>query len=408
MSISHCEDNDSDRISNLPDKLLHHVMSYLTAQEAVRTCVLSRRWQNVWSSMMFLHANAAKSSSITSFKKFLDNVLLYRNPVPLKGLWVSAACDNSDDSLDYSDIHRWVHHVLRSNAREVGIFVRCGSKLLSIDGYPFAFNSVHLSKLVLFKFTVNDCFAKKFSSGCPVLKDLVLISCGIDVTMFSSTTLKSFVIHNAEDIEHLPKQIEYLVIEMPNLVTLHIEEIPRRNIHLVDLSSVKEATIYFFEHSFRNSAVDCNILSALSNATSLKLICDSVYDEVSKVLMRDLPRCKAFDNLKRLKLGEWFLRNGCYPLLFLLRYSPHIEKLRLQLTKLGAEEYEKFPTAAAAIDPPCKEAARTFHCEKLTEIEIVYPQGDKRVHIIVRILIANISPLPEIKIKPFPKSGLSW
>jgi hypothetical protein len=284
MSISHCEDNDSDRISNLPDKLLHHVMSYLTAQEAVRTCVLSRRWQNVWSSMMFLHANAAKSSSITSFKKFLDNVLLYRNPVPLKGLWVSAACDNSDDSLDYSDIHRWVHHVLRSNAREVGIFVRCGSKLLSIDGYPFAFNSVHLSKLVLFKFTVNDCFAKKFSSGCPVLKDLVLISCGIDVTMFSSTTLKSFVIHNAEDIEHLPKQIEYLVIEMPNLVTLHIEEIPRRNIHLVDLSSVKEATIYFFEHSFRNSAVDCNILSALSNATSLKLICDSVYDEVCYLL----------------------------------------------------------------------------------------------------------------------------
>lgn len=159
--------------------------------------------------------------------------------------------------------------------------------------------------------------------------------------------------------------------------------------------------------------------------------------QVSKVLMCDLPRCKAFDNLKRLKLGEWFLRDGCYPLLFLLRYSPHIEKLRLQLTKarfnssplphccfwsrlefngflfyscyqLGAEEYEKFPTAAAAIDPPCKEAARTFHCEKLTEIEIVYPQGDKRVHIIVRILIANISPLPEIKIKPCPNSRLSW
>uniref|UniRef100_A0A0E0QEC1 F-box domain-containing protein n=1 Tax=Oryza rufipogon TaxID=4529 RepID=A0A0E0QEC1_ORYRU len=642
MSISHCEDNDSDRISNLPDKLLHHVMSYLTAQEAVRTCVLSRRWQNVWSSMMFLHANAAKSSSITSFKKFLDNVLLYRNPVPLKGLWVSAACDNSDDSLDYSDIHRWVHHVLRSNAREVGIFVRCGSKLLSIDGYPFAFNSVHLSKLVLFKFTVNDCFAKKFSSGCPVLKDLVLISCGIDVTMFSSTTLKSFVIHNAEDIEHLPKQIEYLVIEMPNLVTLHIEEIPRRNIHLVDLSSVKEATIYFFEHSFRNSAVDCNILSALSNATSLKLICDSVYDElgaeeyekfptaaaaidppckeaartfhceklteieivypqgdkrvhiirqhlarklldsmslieqvlpatgmttsineenapdrisrlpdgllrfvmlyltaqeavqtcvlsrrwqnvwsstkwlkadaakfssmksfkkfvdnllpyrrpvpldalfilatcnhsddsldysdihpwirhalrsnawalgimehcgtnllsidgypfpftsvylsilhlchfiiddsfvkklssccpvVPNVLIRSFPRCKTFSNLKYLKLGEWFLRDGCYPLLFLLRRSPNIEKLHLQLNKYGSDDYEDYPDAAAAIDPTCREIEEMFNCVKLRKITIFYPQGDERVHIIVRILIANISPLPAIKIKPTP------
>lgn len=55
---------------------------------------------------------------------------------------------------------------------------------------------------------------------------------------------------------------------------------------------------------------------------------------VPNVLIRSFPRCKTFSNLKYLKLGEWFLRDGCYPLLFLLRRSPNIEKLHLQLNKV--------------------------------------------------------------------------
>uniref|UniRef100_A0A0D9X4C3 F-box domain-containing protein n=1 Tax=Leersia perrieri TaxID=77586 RepID=A0A0D9X4C3_9ORYZ len=388
MITSHGEQNVPDRISDLSDELLHHVMSYLTMQEAVQTCVLSQRWQNVWLSLMYIRAKGDKFSSMKIFRKFLDNVLLYRSPVPLKGFWISGICNNSDDSLDYSDIHRWVCHVLRRITPSVGILVHSGSKLLSTDGYPFPFISVHLSVLRLLHFRIDDCFVKKLSSGCPALKDLYLISCGIYVTMFSSTTLKTLVIHDAEPTEHLPKNFEHLVIDMPNLVTLHLEEIPRRNIHLVKF--------------------------ALSNATSLKLVSGSVYEEVvSKVLMRGLPRCKPFRNLKKLKLGERFLKDGCYPLLFLLRHSPNIEKLRLQLTKarynasVGADKHEKFPNVAAVIDPPCKETERMFNCEKLTEIEILYPKGDKRVPIIVRILFANISPLPAIKINPCPNSGLT-
>jgi hypothetical protein len=36
-----------DRISGLPDELLHHVMSFLSAED-VRTCVLSPRWHHLW------------------------------------------------------------------------------------------------------------------------------------------------------------------------------------------------------------------------------------------------------------------------------------------------------------------------------------------------------------------------
>uniref|UniRef100_A0A0E0QEA9 F-box domain-containing protein n=2 Tax=Oryza TaxID=4527 RepID=A0A0E0QEA9_ORYRU len=52
------DENAPNRFSDLPDELLHHVMSYLTAQQAVQTSVLSRRWQNVWASIKWLKADA--------------------------------------------------------------------------------------------------------------------------------------------------------------------------------------------------------------------------------------------------------------------------------------------------------------------------------------------------------------
>ncbi|KAK1668305.1 hypothetical protein QYE76_056464 [Lolium multiflorum] len=40
-----------DRISALPDAILHEVLSFLSSQEAVRTCVLATRWRDVWKSV---------------------------------------------------------------------------------------------------------------------------------------------------------------------------------------------------------------------------------------------------------------------------------------------------------------------------------------------------------------------
>jgi len=39
-----------DRLSALPDGLIHTVFSFLPAPEVVRTCLLSRRWRSLWRS----------------------------------------------------------------------------------------------------------------------------------------------------------------------------------------------------------------------------------------------------------------------------------------------------------------------------------------------------------------------
>ncbi len=147
-------------------------MSYLTAQQAVQTSVLSRRWQNVWASIKWLKADAWKFSRMQSFMKFVDNLLLCRSPLPLDDLSISDTCNRSDDSIDYSDIHPWVRHALRSNARAFGIMEHSGTNLLSIDGYPLPFRLAHLCMLHLCHFSIDNCFIKKLSSGCPVLEDL--------------------------------------------------------------------------------------------------------------------------------------------------------------------------------------------------------------------------------------------
>ncbi|KAF8694437.1 hypothetical protein HU200_002481 [Digitaria exilis] len=275
MPSSNHQKSAPDRISALPDELLLHVLYFLTMQEAVKTSVLSRRWQNLWASLMWLNFDAANSLPVL---------------VPLDAFWISAACDNSDDSLDYSDIHPWIRHALDSKAWALGILKHSNPKPLAMEGYPFPFTSVYL-------------------------KILGLCHCSID------------------------------------------------------------------------DWVQCNILSALTNATSLTLVSPSVYEDVvPKVLRRDLPRCGTFSKLKRLHLGEWFLSGGCYPLIYLLRCSPGIEKVILQLDK---------------ICPRCKEATRTFGCEKLRKIRIYcHMQDGIRAKIIMFALSTHISPLPSIKIKP--------
>ena len=113
-----------------------------------------------------------------------------------------------------------------------------------MESYPFPFTSVYLKILGLSHCFIDDWFVQNLSSRCPVLDDLDLMSCAIHVTMFSSTTLKSLAITSTQTDKDFPIEFQYLVIDMPNLVSLRLEEIPRRNIHLVDVSSVKMASIY--------------------------------------------------------------------------------------------------------------------------------------------------------------------
>jgi hypothetical protein len=74
----------ADRISALPDELLHHVMSSLPARESVATCLLARRWRRLWKSVPGLSITGACGNP-ARFVPFVCNLLVFERD-PAAGL----------------------------------------------------------------------------------------------------------------------------------------------------------------------------------------------------------------------------------------------------------------------------------------------------------------------------------
>ncbi|CAN1770570.1 F-box/FBD/LRR-repeat protein At1g16930 [Linum perenne] len=74
-----------DRLSNLPDSVLHHILSFLSTKSAVQTTVLSRRWRCVWKhvSVIDIRGDSFKYNQYESFNRFVDMVLSLRYPLSL-------------------------------------------------------------------------------------------------------------------------------------------------------------------------------------------------------------------------------------------------------------------------------------------------------------------------------------
>ncbi|CAL5010055.1 unnamed protein product [Urochloa decumbens] len=392
-----------DRISSLPDEMLHHVISFLPARDAVRTCVLSPRWRNLWASARRLNVDTVGFTSHTGFVKFVTALLLSRGCRPLLSFWLDADgpgiyLENFRDTA-----YLWIYHALRSNVETLGI-VDHNQKVYNVVVDMPAFQlhrcpliSSCLKKLHLCNVYIDNDVMKKLFSGCPALEDLEMRDFEIFDTEFSSATLTNLSIDYVnfpalEDYEYF----EDIVINMPSLVSLHIGSLLCSKPILVEVQSLEIASVSIGHPQKVTFADACGILGALSNVKNLELLFPcSVVGEYS--LQRDMQLFQVvFTNLTTLRLSDWCLHDGCQALLYLLAHSPNLEKLTLKLMKHGLyDRHWWYPSAAVVRD------STPFSCEKLKKIEIMYPVGDRGVEILVMKLFANIISPPEINIKPY-------
>lgn len=84
--VQYGEENQGiDRISNLPDNVRGHILSFLPTKHAVGSTILSRKWQNIFTlitnfdfddKVMFYRSSTARSEFLYSFKDFVDRVLM--------------------------------------------------------------------------------------------------------------------------------------------------------------------------------------------------------------------------------------------------------------------------------------------------------------------------------------------
>ncbi|KAL3503227.1 hypothetical protein ACH5RR_037676 [Cinchona calisaya] len=174
-------DGDGDRISDLPDSVLVHILSCLPTKDAVATGVLSKRWQFLWtsvSSLEFLYSNRSVSTNIRkmSFPNIVNRVLLQhsaRNSGSINKFSVQY-CKFS--GVDIYDAESWVITAISRGVRELELELR----FLYTQAYPLWFilpSSVFTSKtLVVLKLCGVIMIHVPNSVCIPNLKTLYLHS----------------------------------------------------------------------------------------------------------------------------------------------------------------------------------------------------------------------------------------
>ncbi|XP_078153025.1 F-box protein At4g22280-like isoform X2 [Carex rostrata] len=357
-------DLTGDRISGLPDPILTHILSFIPTEEAVRTCILSKRWIKVWTCLpvLVLDDHTTQYDGLTQeeyqqreikFLRFLSGIMFNREMITLDTF-----------KLDWC-VNGWDTHIIV--CRFLCYAVMCRPRILSIhiessryftlpdsiftctsieemslwletndifhkDNFlkPISINLPFLKNLELGYMDLNDDIMTMLISGCPVLEELALIHCWLKLSMISSNVLNKLVLTNCY-------QCGPMEISCPGVVSLSVTSINVGGITLKNMSSLATADIIFLDQG-STSNYDLRLLSGLSNVTSLKLqiTCPAVMD----LLLADIPNCPTLKNLKSLELGgldfnyDWNLA-AC-----LLQHSSNLKDLILLFHPPTEEEFQ--------------------------------------------------------------------
>uniref|UniRef100_A0ACD5UBS4 Uncharacterized protein n=1 Tax=Avena sativa TaxID=4498 RepID=A0ACD5UBS4_AVESA len=232
---------NADRLSDLPDGLIHNIMSFLTAREAVQTCVLSRRWEDLWCSMPCLDIDEREfldfdiesedayhrlHSCNARFEDFVNALLLFHSAATLDSFRFHHV-DFEKSEL----VNRWLRRGIKRCPKVVEICSHLGS------------NSSRLKRLHLTAVTLGRTFTQQLRSGCPVLDDLELKFCMLpDDAEIVSCTLKNLTIEDCV----ATKLRSTLIIKAPSLAYLQLVSTPARywdGVVVSDMPFLIKATI---------------------------------------------------------------------------------------------------------------------------------------------------------------------
>jgi hypothetical protein len=74
----HDNEENQDRLSDLPDCVLLHILSFFNSKHAVQTCVLSTRWKYLWKRIHTLILHSTDFSTLKKFAIFVSKILTLR------------------------------------------------------------------------------------------------------------------------------------------------------------------------------------------------------------------------------------------------------------------------------------------------------------------------------------------
>ncbi|CAJ2678234.1 unnamed protein product [Trifolium pratense] len=274
----HCDHQNEDRLTDLPDSVLLHILSFLKTKHVVQTCVLSKRWKNLWKRISTLMLHSTNFSTVKRFATFVSKVLNFRD---------TSTALNALDLYRHGDIEphllkKILNYVCSHNTHiqklgisvngDSGIIMSCVSSChaltsLKLSLYPRGSNGSHtpilfpkslnlpsLTSLNLTNFAFcgaeSDCVEPFFAFT--KLNSLGIRSCKVkdaQILSISSETLVNLAIEYPLEKMNLAIQTDYssnfaeIKLSTPNLYTFSFTGDLIQKICRSGLSSVKQVNI---------------------------------------------------------------------------------------------------------------------------------------------------------------------
>ncbi|CAL5094327.1 unnamed protein product [Urochloa decumbens] len=393
-------------IDALPDGVLEHILGFLPSPEAVRTCVVARRWRHLWRHATGLRVSCLAGAgagegddgdgppSPKRIRDFVDRLLLLRGHAPLETFELRfCTLDEDDIGDDGSCLSRWVQHAVECKVRTLRL------ENIWVDGFELADRplvSQHLTRLELEGLDLKNNFCD--FSGCPLLEHLVIESCEFwDAKRVSSESLKHLTMTSC-----IFSKDSSTVIRAPSLVSLRLDGHLYRAPVLEVMPSLQEAFVRVIHENLESGCCDdysgdcddedcyscygavdgnykCMLLEGLSEAQNLALISESK----AFIYERDLKWCPTFSRLKTLLLNDrWCVAPDFTALNCILKHSPVLEKLTLHLSSKGPKHRMVMIGRYSPTD------GTATISEHLKEIEVKCEAIDEKVHKVLKFLCA--------------------
>lgn len=115
-------DENKDRLSDLCDYLLIHILSFLRSKIAVQTCILSTRWRNLWKQLPFL--SLYSSNTLPRLSEFASQFLSLRDgSTSLFVLKFYNFCN--EGFMEPHILDKILQYAISHNIQHLHIFLKC-------------------------------------------------------------------------------------------------------------------------------------------------------------------------------------------------------------------------------------------------------------------------------------------
>ncbi|XP_075665111.1 putative F-box protein At3g58860 [Castanea sativa] len=271
-----------DRISELPEDVLQHILSFLPTKQVFQSTLLSTRWKYVWTTFPILKFD--KTSVLWSsetkndpevkimrlnFYKFLNKCLRLRSRQSqrphIKSFTLKVSVQNHKSK---SRVDRWIRFVVKSNVEELILFFGRSriryplphsvlvAKFLTVltlhylklDSICSDINLPSLKRLSLLGVHADNQIIQNLIFGCPMIEDMGISCClGIKcIKIFGLPKVMKILVQN--------NQLDRLELEASDLHDLCINEGRLSELNLLP-SRFKKSKKAIYKHTNCNRKV---------------------------------------------------------------------------------------------------------------------------------------------------------